>query len=348
MGFTDFVGRYQLARSEGLVLRYLTDAYRTLRQTVPESHRAPEVEDVIEWLGETVRQTDSSLLDEWEALSDPDHASSAVAHHEPPPPPRPLSQAGAPLPRDGAQRHVGARRRRLARRPRHPGPPRAGRRRPHGPAAAGGRRTLGVGRGAGGLLRRARPRPDRRRRPRAGPAGGGGGADRASRSAPRRAPRPGCATYARRSTTPRTTTTGSSRRWWTATPPTAPVSWCWRPWRCGGCEAGCEAGCGAGAARRVESRAVQGRTGPRRLVMLATGAGTVDVSTKSEASGVVQSRSRPMHDGCTTGATRSRHERWDSPVTTRAAVPRRCRPSCDHRTRTRPPSPARPRETSRQ
>ncbi|MBC2934717.1 RNA helicase [Nocardioides sp. zg-1228] len=97
MGFTDFVGRYQLARSEGLVLRYLTDAYRTLRQTVPESHRAPEVEDVIEWLGETVRQTDSSLLDEWEALADPDHASSSVAHHEPPPPPRPLSRQERPF-----------------------------------------------------------------------------------------------------------------------------------------------------------------------------------------------------------------------------------------------------------
>ncbi len=76
MGFTDFVGRYQLARSEGLVLRYLTDAYRTLRQTVPDTHRSPDVEDVIEWLGETVRQTDSSLLDEWEALSDPDHIST--------------------------------------------------------------------------------------------------------------------------------------------------------------------------------------------------------------------------------------------------------------------------------
>ena len=97
MGFTDFVGRYQLARSEGLVLRYLTDAYRTLRQTVPEAHRSPEVEDVIEWLGETVRQTDSSLLDEWEALSDPDHVSSAVAHHEPPPPPRPLSRQERPF-----------------------------------------------------------------------------------------------------------------------------------------------------------------------------------------------------------------------------------------------------------
>ncbi len=97
MGFTDFVGRYQLARSEGLILRYLTDAYRTLRQTVPETHRSPEVEDLIEWLGETVRQTDSSLLDEWEALSDPDHVLSSVAHHQPPAPPRPLSRQDRPF-----------------------------------------------------------------------------------------------------------------------------------------------------------------------------------------------------------------------------------------------------------
>ncbi|WP_406831349.1 DUF3516 domain-containing protein [Pedococcus sp. KACC 23699] len=72
MTFTEFVAYYQLARSEGLVLRYLTDAYRTLRQTVPEAHRSEAFEDLHEWLGETVRQTDSSLLDEWEALTDPD------------------------------------------------------------------------------------------------------------------------------------------------------------------------------------------------------------------------------------------------------------------------------------
>ncbi len=94
MGFTDFVGRYQLARSEGLVLRYLTDAYRTLRQTVPDAHRAPELDDVIDWLGETIRQTDSSLLDEWEALADPDHVPGAVSHHDAPAPPRPLSRQG--------------------------------------------------------------------------------------------------------------------------------------------------------------------------------------------------------------------------------------------------------------
>ena len=55
-----------------MVLRYLSDAYRTLRQTVPDAHRDPELEDLVDWLGETIRQTDSSLLDEWEALTHPD------------------------------------------------------------------------------------------------------------------------------------------------------------------------------------------------------------------------------------------------------------------------------------
>lgn len=94
MGFTDLVSRYQVARSEGLVLRYLTDAYRALRQTVPASFRTEELDLLVDWLGETVRQVDSSLLDEWEALNDPAHASARVAGHEPPPPPRPLSQQG--------------------------------------------------------------------------------------------------------------------------------------------------------------------------------------------------------------------------------------------------------------
>src|SRR5688500_14293114 len=72
MTFTEFVSHYQLARAEGMVLRYLTDAYRTLRQTVPTSQRTEAFEDILEWLGEVVRQIDSSLLDEWEALADPD------------------------------------------------------------------------------------------------------------------------------------------------------------------------------------------------------------------------------------------------------------------------------------
>ena len=68
MTFTEYVGFYGLARSEGLVLRYLADCYRALRQTVPAPMRTPELDDLIEWLGELVRQVDSSLLDEWSDL----------------------------------------------------------------------------------------------------------------------------------------------------------------------------------------------------------------------------------------------------------------------------------------
>ena len=68
MTFSDLISRYDLGRSEGVVLRYLTDAYRALRQVVPEEHRTPEVTELIDWLGALVRAVDSSLLDEWEAL----------------------------------------------------------------------------------------------------------------------------------------------------------------------------------------------------------------------------------------------------------------------------------------
>jgi hypothetical protein len=81
MTFVEYIGHYGLARSEGLVLRYLADAYRALRQTVPDEAKTEELADVEAWLGELVRQVDSSLLDEWEAL-----AAGAGAGDEPAPP----------------------------------------------------------------------------------------------------------------------------------------------------------------------------------------------------------------------------------------------------------------------
>jgi superfamily II RNA helicase len=72
MTFADYVGFYQLARSEGLVLRYLADAYKAVRQTVPDEAKTEELQDLVEWLGELVRQVDSSLIDEWEKLRNPD------------------------------------------------------------------------------------------------------------------------------------------------------------------------------------------------------------------------------------------------------------------------------------
>ncbi|MDT5027343.1 MAG: hypothetical protein QOE61_3769 [Micromonosporaceae bacterium] len=71
MTFVEYVGFYSLARSEGLVLRYLADAFKALRQTVPEDAKTEELIDLIEWLGELVRQVDSSLIDEWERLRNP-------------------------------------------------------------------------------------------------------------------------------------------------------------------------------------------------------------------------------------------------------------------------------------
>jgi superfamily II RNA helicase len=90
MSFTEYVQFYGLARSEGLVLRYLADAYRALRQTVPEQARTEDVVDLTEWLGELVRQTDSSLLEEWESLKagedlGPDAVRAARADTGPPP-----------------------------------------------------------------------------------------------------------------------------------------------------------------------------------------------------------------------------------------------------------------------
>lgn len=72
MTFSDLIATYGLARSEGVVLRYLTDAWKTLDHSVPEQYRTEQLEDVIVWLGELVHQVDSSLVDEWAHMADPD------------------------------------------------------------------------------------------------------------------------------------------------------------------------------------------------------------------------------------------------------------------------------------
>ncbi|WP_353826859.1 DEAD/DEAH box helicase [Agromyces sp. SYSU T0242] len=88
MSFGEYVSFYQLQRSEGLVLRYLSDAFRAIRQTVPDEHKDEELLDLIEWLGELVRQVDSSLVDEWAELVDPGaHLPEDEAPVVPPAPP---------------------------------------------------------------------------------------------------------------------------------------------------------------------------------------------------------------------------------------------------------------------
>lgn len=90
--FREYVSVYGLTRSEGAVLRYLSDAFKALRSGVPAGARTEELTDIVEWLGELVRQVDSSLLDEWEQLTDPDQrARPAPEIPAVPARPRPLT-----------------------------------------------------------------------------------------------------------------------------------------------------------------------------------------------------------------------------------------------------------------
>ena len=74
MTFNEYVSYYGLGRSEGLLLRALADAYKALRRSVPDAARTEELDDLTSWLGEVVRQVDSSLLDEWATLVSVDGA----------------------------------------------------------------------------------------------------------------------------------------------------------------------------------------------------------------------------------------------------------------------------------
>jgi Domain of unknown function (DUF3516) len=81
--FSGYIKEYGLARSEGLLLRYLTEVYKTLVQSIPELARTAELEELIETLGVLVRGVDSSLLDEWERLKNPAYVPSETAEVEP-------------------------------------------------------------------------------------------------------------------------------------------------------------------------------------------------------------------------------------------------------------------------
>ena len=79
MTFGEYVSHYKLKRSEGVVLRYLSDVYKGLIQNVADEYRTDEIDDLTAWLGALVRQVDSSLIDEWERLIAPDPDVDAAA-----------------------------------------------------------------------------------------------------------------------------------------------------------------------------------------------------------------------------------------------------------------------------
>src|SRR6185436_16229177 len=84
MSFNDYIKEYGLARAEGVLLRYLSDAYKTLVQTVPDPMWNDELIDVTGYLRSALQRVDASLLEEWERMLDADAAApseeSARAH----------------------------------------------------------------------------------------------------------------------------------------------------------------------------------------------------------------------------------------------------------------------------
>ncbi len=73
--FPEYIREYELQRAEGLLLRYLSETYKALVQTVPDHFKNDQVDDIIEYFGQIVRGVDSSLLEEWEKLRDPSFVS---------------------------------------------------------------------------------------------------------------------------------------------------------------------------------------------------------------------------------------------------------------------------------
>ena len=71
--YADYVRDYGLERSEGLLLRHLMQTWKVLAQTVPDSAKTPEVVEMEDYFRELIRGIDSSLLDEWEKMRDPDY-----------------------------------------------------------------------------------------------------------------------------------------------------------------------------------------------------------------------------------------------------------------------------------
>ncbi len=76
--FSDYIKLYGLQRAEGLVLRHITNVYRVLANTIPEGFRDDQVDEMIIYFEHLLRHVDSSLIDEWELMRNPDYQVSTL------------------------------------------------------------------------------------------------------------------------------------------------------------------------------------------------------------------------------------------------------------------------------
>ncbi len=74
LSFADYIREYGLQRVEGLLLRHLSQVWKVLAQTVPASAKTEAVAEMEDYFRELIRGIDSSLLEEWERLKNPDLA----------------------------------------------------------------------------------------------------------------------------------------------------------------------------------------------------------------------------------------------------------------------------------
>lgn len=70
--FAGYIKLYGLERTEGILLRHISSVYKVLAQTVPPAFKNEDVQEIEDWLAGILRGTDSSLLDEWERLKNPE------------------------------------------------------------------------------------------------------------------------------------------------------------------------------------------------------------------------------------------------------------------------------------
>jgi len=82
--FSDYIRDYELPRSEGLLLRYLSRVHKTLTQGVPDAAKNDAVREMEIYLGTMIQQVDSSLLDEWEKMRDPNYQRAETKEVRPP------------------------------------------------------------------------------------------------------------------------------------------------------------------------------------------------------------------------------------------------------------------------
>jgi hypothetical protein len=82
--FGDYIKLYELQRAEGVLLRHLNSVFKVLAQTVPDAAKNDQLREMEVYLGTMIRQVDSSLLDEWEKMRDPNYRAAETREVRPP------------------------------------------------------------------------------------------------------------------------------------------------------------------------------------------------------------------------------------------------------------------------